>query len=206
MPEYSQLRAAAGCALTGTAWRAGRACHVACALHAAGCGLPSTPGEGPQCENRTTATSQVVGCIVEHGGQLLLCRRAIEPCRGLWTVPAGFLEMGESTAAGAARETWEEANARVEVRTAWSLGGTSHRAGACTSKDSRKRHLTLKRTAGFADGAAAAADHGSVRALGHPGDRAELRAVQSAPGNAIPVQPRGGVAGDQAVLACRHPL
>ena len=53
---------------------------------------------------------------MEHEGQLLLCRRAIEPCRGLWTVPAGFLEMGESTAAGAARETWEEANARVEVR------------------------------------------------------------------------------------------
>lgn len=36
--------------------------------------------------------------------------------KGLWTVPAGFLEMGESSAAGAARETWEEAKARVEVR------------------------------------------------------------------------------------------
>jgi len=59
--------------------------------------------------------SQVVGCIVEHEGKVLLCRRAIEPCKGLWTVPAGFLEMGESTAAGAARETWEEANAKVEV-------------------------------------------------------------------------------------------
>ncbi|CAL5223162.1 g5633 [Coccomyxa viridis] len=57
----------------------------------------------------------VVGCIVEHEGRILLCRRAIEPCKGLWTVPAGFLEMGESTAAGAARETWEEANARVEI-------------------------------------------------------------------------------------------
>ena len=52
---------------------------------------------------------------MEHEGRILLCRRAIEPCKGLWTVPAGFLEMGESTAAGAARETWEEANARVEV-------------------------------------------------------------------------------------------
>ncbi|CAK0784711.1 hypothetical protein CVIRNUC_007915 [Coccomyxa viridis] len=57
----------------------------------------------------------VVGCIVEHEGKVLLCRRAIQPCKGLWTVPAGFLEMGESTAAGAARETWEEANARVEI-------------------------------------------------------------------------------------------
>ena len=64
---------------------------------------------------------QVVGCIVEHDGKVLLCRRAIQPCKGLWTVPAGFLEMGESTAAGAARETWEEANARVEVRTASAL-------------------------------------------------------------------------------------
>lgn len=61
------------------------------------------------------ARLQVVGCIVEHEGKILLCRRAIQPCKGLWTVPAGFLEMGESTAAGAARETWEEANAAVEV-------------------------------------------------------------------------------------------
>lgn len=65
--------------------------------------------------SNSSAWTQVVGCIVEHEGRVLLCRRAIEPCKGLWTVPAGFLEMGESTAAGAARETWEEANARVEV-------------------------------------------------------------------------------------------
>ncbi|KAG2447835.1 hypothetical protein HYH02_007291 [Chlamydomonas schloesseri] len=57
----------------------------------------------------------VVGCIVEHEGKILLCRRAIEPCRGLWTLPAGFMELNESTAAGAARETWEEANAAVKV-------------------------------------------------------------------------------------------
>lgn len=58
---------------------------------------------------------QVVGCIVEHQGRVLLCKRAIEPCRGLWTLPAGYLEIGEGSAAGAARETWEEACARVEV-------------------------------------------------------------------------------------------
>ncbi|GIL88234.1 hypothetical protein Vretifemale_16183 [Volvox reticuliferus] len=57
----------------------------------------------------------VVGCVVEHQGKILLCRRAIEPCRGLWTLPAGFMELNESTAAGAARETWEEANAVVQV-------------------------------------------------------------------------------------------
>lgn len=57
----------------------------------------------------------VVGCLVEHEGGLLLCRRAIEPARGRWTPPAGFLELGESTMAGAVRETWEEARARVSV-------------------------------------------------------------------------------------------
>ena len=57
----------------------------------------------------------VVGCLPEWEGQVLLCRRAIEPRRGLWTLPAGFLENGETLAAGAARETLEEASARVVV-------------------------------------------------------------------------------------------
>jgi ADP-ribose pyrophosphatase YjhB (NUDIX family) len=56
----------------------------------------------------------VAGCIPEWGGRLLLCRRAIEPRHGLWTLPAGFMENGESTEQAAARETWEEARARVE--------------------------------------------------------------------------------------------
>lgn len=47
--------------------------------------------------------------------QVLLCRRAIEPRRGLWTLPAGFMELGESTADGAIRETTEEAGARIEL-------------------------------------------------------------------------------------------
>jgi hypothetical protein len=45
---------------------------------------------------------QVVGCIVEHEGRVLLCRRGIQPCIGQWTVPAGFLELSESTAGGCA--------------------------------------------------------------------------------------------------------
>ncbi|MGH8731096.1 MAG: NUDIX hydrolase, partial [Burkholderiales bacterium] len=53
----------------------------------------------------------VVGCIPEWEAGILLCRRAIEPRHGLWTVPAGFLENGETTAQGAQRETLEEANA-----------------------------------------------------------------------------------------------
>lgn len=57
----------------------------------------------------------VVGCLVESGSQLLMCRRAIEPARGRWTLPAGFLELGEGLRDGAARETREEALAQVEV-------------------------------------------------------------------------------------------
>eukprot|EP01025_Chloroclados_australasicus_P061760 TRINITY_DN8116_c1_g1_i2.p2 TRINITY_DN8116_c1_g1~~TRINITY_DN8116_c1_g1_i2.p2 ORF type:complete len:153 (-),score=10.14 TRINITY_DN8116_c1_g1_i2:284-742(-) len=57
----------------------------------------------------------IVGCIVEHEDKVLLCKRAIEPCKGLWTVPAGFMELGETSMQGAQRETYEEAGARVFV-------------------------------------------------------------------------------------------
>jgi ADP-ribose pyrophosphatase YjhB (NUDIX family) len=57
----------------------------------------------------------VVGSIPEFDGKLLLCRRAIEPRHGLWTLPAGFMELGETTAEGALRETDEEAGAHVEL-------------------------------------------------------------------------------------------
>ena len=59
----------------------------------------------------------VVGCVPEYDGRLLLCKRAIEPRLGYWTVPAGFLENGETLEDGAARETWEEACARVDITT-----------------------------------------------------------------------------------------
>jgi ADP-ribose pyrophosphatase YjhB (NUDIX family) len=55
----------------------------------------------------------IVGCLPEYEGRVLMCKRAIEPRLGYWTLPAGFMENGETTAAGAARETWEEARARV---------------------------------------------------------------------------------------------
>ncbi len=55
----------------------------------------------------------VAGCLPEWKGSLLLCRRAIDPRYGLWTLPAGFMENGESTEQAAARETLEEACARV---------------------------------------------------------------------------------------------
>ena len=56
----------------------------------------------------------VTGCIPVLDDQVLLCRRAIEPRRGLWTLPAGFMENGETTAEGAARETLEEACCEVD--------------------------------------------------------------------------------------------
>jgi len=56
----------------------------------------------------------IVGCIPQHNGKILMCKRAIEPRYGLWTLPAGFMENGETTAEGAARETWEEAAAIAE--------------------------------------------------------------------------------------------
>lgn len=54
----------------------------------------------------------IVGSTLSHQGRILLCRRAIEPGRGFWTLPAGFLEAGETVAAGALREAWEEARVR----------------------------------------------------------------------------------------------
>jgi ADP-ribose pyrophosphatase YjhB (NUDIX family) len=55
----------------------------------------------------------IVGCVPHFQGRVLLCKRAIEPRLGYWTLPAGFMENGETSPQGAARETWEEAEARV---------------------------------------------------------------------------------------------
>lgn len=68
----------------------------------------------------------VVGCIPEWEDRILLCRRAIEPRLGFWTLPAGFMENGETTADGAARETLEEANARVDNLTLYALYNIPH--------------------------------------------------------------------------------
>jgi ADP-ribose pyrophosphatase YjhB (NUDIX family) len=58
----------------------------------------------------------VIGAIPEHSdGRILLCKRAIEPRYGFWTLPGGFMELGETTGQAAMRETLEEANARVEL-------------------------------------------------------------------------------------------
>lgn len=57
----------------------------------------------------------VVGCVPEFDGRILLCKRAIEPRLGYWTIPAGFMENGETTQDGARRESFEEALAEVEI-------------------------------------------------------------------------------------------
>jgi ADP-ribose pyrophosphatase YjhB (NUDIX family) len=68
----------------------------------------------------------VTGCVPVWGEKILLCKRAIEPRYALWTLPAGFMENGESAAEGAAREALEEANARVEVTDLYTVYSIPH--------------------------------------------------------------------------------
>lgn len=97
------------------------------------CGAPVTLRQPPD-DNRLryvcTACSTihyqnpklVIGAIPEWSdGRILLCRRAIEPRHGLWTLPAGFMENGETTAEAAVRETLEEANARIAIDALYSV-------------------------------------------------------------------------------------
>ena len=57
----------------------------------------------------------IAGCVVLENDKVLLCKRAIEPRYGLWTLPAGFMENGETVAQAALRETWEEARATPDL-------------------------------------------------------------------------------------------
>lgn len=57
----------------------------------------------------------VVGSVVVAGGRVLMCRRAIEPRKGFWTLPAGYMELGETLEEGAAREALEEAEAAITI-------------------------------------------------------------------------------------------
>ena len=96
-------------------------------LHCTVCGHP-VRYLVPADDNRERATCtacghiqyenplNVVGTVpVADDGRVLLCRRAIEPRRGYWTLPAGFMELGETVAEGAARETAEEAGAQIQL-------------------------------------------------------------------------------------------
>ena len=68
----------------------------------------------------------VVGCLPVYEDRILICKRAIEPRYGLWTLPAGFMEMNESASEGAAREALEEANARVEIEDLYTVYSIPH--------------------------------------------------------------------------------
>lgn len=68
----------------------------------------------------------VVGCVPLHEERILICRRAIEPRRGFWAVPAGFLENGETLQQGAARESREEAMADVEIGSLLAVATVMH--------------------------------------------------------------------------------
>lgn len=81
----------------------------------------------PRCETIHYLNPKlVVGCIAEWQGDILLCRRAIEPRYGMWTLPAGFMENGESTTQAALRETFEEACARIAIDELFSLVNIPH--------------------------------------------------------------------------------
>jgi ADP-ribose pyrophosphatase YjhB (NUDIX family) len=67
-----------------------------------------------------------VGCVPEYGERILLCKRAIEPRYGYWTIPAGFMEIGETLAEGAMRETMEEALARVDIHDLFAVVDVVH--------------------------------------------------------------------------------
>jgi len=93
-----------------------------CATCAARVALQVPPGEDRQryvCTGCGEVHYQnprvVVGSVPVWEDRLLLCRRAIEPQRGLWTLPAGFLELDETSEEGARREAWEEARAQLEL-------------------------------------------------------------------------------------------
>ncbi|TDJ23910.1 MAG: NUDIX domain-containing protein [Gammaproteobacteria bacterium] len=68
----------------------------------------------------------VTGCLPIYEGRVLLCKRAIPPRAGLWTLPAGFLENGETTVEGAIRETREEARAEVSVHGLYTVFNLPH--------------------------------------------------------------------------------
>lgn len=81
----------------------------------------------PQCDTIHYQNPRlVVGSLPVSGDRILLCRRAIDPRRNFWTLPAGFMENGETTLQGALRETWEEACARLSGETLYRVFDLPH--------------------------------------------------------------------------------
>ncbi|MCP1622509.1 NUDIX hydrolase [Pseudomonas nitroreducens] len=63
----------------------------------------------------------IAGCIIERDGKYLLCQRGIPPRPGTWTLPAGFMENGETTEQAALREVWEETGVRADIVSPYSI-------------------------------------------------------------------------------------
>ena len=82
----------------------------------------------------------VVGSVVRHEGKVLLCRRAIEPRRGFWTVPAGYLELNETPEDGARREAREEAMANLELGDLLPLAGVEYVTGFESQDETGEPH------------------------------------------------------------------
>ena len=81
----------------------------------------------PSCDTVHYQNPKIVtGCLPVWEDSVLLCRRAIEPRSGYWTVPAGFMELDETVEQGAVRETWEEARAHVEIQAPYSMFNLPH--------------------------------------------------------------------------------
>ncbi len=101
------------------------------------CGAPVSkqipPGDGRErfvcsaCDTIHYENPKIVTCCLPvFEGRVLMCRRAIEPRRGLWTLPGGFLETGETVFGGASRETREEARARVDGHSLYTIFNLPH--------------------------------------------------------------------------------
>jgi ADP-ribose pyrophosphatase YjhB (NUDIX family) len=105
--------------------------------HCRACGTPTTYVVPPE-DNRERAVCpacgtvhyenplNVVGTVPVFEGKVLLCLRNIEPRKGFWTLPAGFMELGESTVQGALRETLEEAGADIALGPLFTLLNVPH--------------------------------------------------------------------------------
>lgn len=97
------------------------------------CGSANLAHKAPGHDTHTRLTCQdcgkifyhnpnvIAGCIVEHDGKYLMCQRAIKPRPGSWTLPAGFMECGETVEEAAKREVWEETGARVDIISPYSV-------------------------------------------------------------------------------------
>ena len=132
-PYAESTRLSRGCQYSKSSSRngiEGKACEMMRFCGNCGGELMLRIPEGDDKERSICASCQMVhyqnpkivtGCLISHKKRILLCRRAIQPEQGLWTLPAGFMENGETTEEAAIRESWEEGRAKVLDSTLYML-------------------------------------------------------------------------------------